>query len=400
MNGSGLLLHGGGPTQVMNASLAGVVDESRGYSEIRGLYGAAHGIDGALAETFFDLFASGGERIDLIGRSPGSALGSSRSKASEADYRRLLKILDDRNIRFLFVNGGDGSMYMAWRIACAAEQAGYELRVIGIPKTIDNDLLGTDHSPGYGSAAWFFACALRDIGADMRAIRGRITVVEVMGRNAGWLTAATAFARARPEDPPDLIYLPEIPLSRERLLSDAEAVFRKRGTAVIAICEGQRDSAGEAIGDLGVPDGFDRQLSGNAAHAISQWLVRGLGVNARSEKPGLLGRSSAAFISETDRQEAYLCGRAAVRAAVEGESGLMVSLERQSGEPYRVSTGLYPLEQAASGQRLFPANWICSEGNDIAPAFFDYARPLLGAIAPRVRLKGGPVENERLYRNI
>ena len=172
--------------------------------------------------------------------------------------------------------------------------------MIGIPKTIDNDLAGTDHTPGFGSAAWFFACAVRDIGEDIRALRGRVTIVEVMGRNAGWLTAATALARRDPDDPPHLIYLPERPLAREQFLSDVEAAFRRRGTVVIAACEGQMDENGAPIGELGTPDGFDRRLSGNMAHSLAQWVTSGLKLHGRSEKPGLLGRSSMAFVSETD----------------------------------------------------------------------------------------------------
>jgi 6-phosphofructokinase 1 len=216
LKGAGLLVHGGGPTQVMNASLAGVVEQSRAFPDIQALYGARHGIDGVLAADFFDLGGQPEPLISRLAHTPGSALGSSRSSVTAADYPRIVEILGARHIRFLFFNGGNGSMYMAHQIACAAAAAGYALRVIGIPKTIDNDLGGTDHSPGYGSTAWFFACAVRDIGEDIRALRGRVTVVEVMGRNAGWLTAATVFARRCPGDPPHLIYLPERPLSPAR----------------------------------------------------------------------------------------------------------------------------------------------------------------------------------------
>jgi 6-phosphofructokinase 1 len=277
-------------------------------------------------------------------------------------------------------------MYMAHQIACAAAGSGHDLRVIGIPKTIDNDLGGTDHSPGYGSTAWFFACALRDIGEDIRALRGRVTVVEVMGRNAGWLTAATVFARSCPEDPPHLIYLPERTLSRTQFLSDVELVFRKHGTAVIAVCEGQKDERGLPMGDLGTPDGFDRQLSGNLAHTLARLVIDELKLNARSEKPGLLGRSSMAFVSETDRAEAYLCGRAAVRAAMEGHSDSMISLVREPGTAYRVRTGLHPLEEVGFVERLFPMEWITPDGAGIEAPFLEYAAPLLGPMEYHPRL--------------
>jgi 6-phosphofructokinase len=385
MKGAGLLLHGGGPTQVMNASLAGVVEESRLWPNVQGLYGARYGIEGLLADDFIDLGVQPEARIAAIARTPGSALGSSRSRVTADDYQRLLEILGKRNIRFLFFNGGNGSMYMAHQIACAAG-SGYELRVIGIPKTIDNDLDGTDHSPGYGSTAWFFACAVRDIGEDIRALRGRVTMVEVMGRNAGWLTAATVFARSRPEDPPHLIYLPERPLSRAQFLNDVESAFRKYGTAVVAVCEGQKDERGRPMGDLGTPDGFDRQLSGNLAHTLARLVIDELKLNARSEKPGLLGRSSMAFISETDRQEAYLCGRAAVRAVMEGHSDRMIALVREPGPFYRVSTALQPLEQVGLIERLFPMEWITPDGTGIEPEFLEYAAPLLGPMEYHARL--------------
>src|SRR5579859_6886498 len=382
--GAALLLHGGGPTQVINASLAGVVEECRTSPQITAVYGARRGIQGALARDFVDLGRQDPARIQAIGRTPGSALGSCRAKVIGDDYTRLLGILRELDIRHVFFNGGNGSMYMAHQIA---EMAGGDLRVIGIPKTIDNDLAGTDHTPGYGSTAWFFACAVRDIGEDILALEGRVTIVEIMGRNAGWLTAATAFARRDQGDPPHLIYLPERPLSKAKFLSDVERVLRAKGNVVVAACEGQRDQNGLPLGDLGTPDGFSRQLSGNLAHTLARLLIEELGINARSEKPGLLGRSSAAFISEVDRSEAYLCGQAAVRAAVEGVTDRMVSLVRAPGSGYSVTTGLVPLAGVAGVERLFPLEWISAEGNDVAAEFLDYARPLLGPMESPMRLE-------------
>jgi ATP-dependent phosphofructokinase / diphosphate-dependent phosphofructokinase len=388
-NGAALLLHGGGPTQVINASLAGVVDECRRRPKIAALYGARYGIDGVLADDLIDLLLVDAARIEAVGRTPGSALGSSRSAVTAADYDRILAVLEERHIRYVFLNGGNGSMFMAHQLARAAVDAASEVRVIGIPKTIDNDIAGTDHTPGYGSTAWFFACAVRDIGEDIRALPGRVSVVEIMGRYAGWLTAATAFARANPDDPPHLIYLPERPLSTAQFLADVESVFRRRGTVVVAACEGQKDEHGRPLGDLMRPDGFDRQLSGNLGHTLAQIVIRELRLNARSEKPGLLGRSSMAFISEVDWREAYLCGQVAVRAALQGHTDCMVSLVREPGVPYRVTTGLEPLAAVAEAERLFPLEWIAPEGNDVMPAFLDYARPLLGPMRYHARLGPG-----------
>ena len=207
-----------------------------------------------------------------------------------------------------------------------------------------------------------------------------------MGRNAGWLTAATAFARRDPGDPPHLIYLPERPLPRAQFLADVESVLHVRGTAVVAVCEGQTDERGLPMGDLGTPDGFDRQLSGNLAHTLARLLIDELHLNARSEKPGLLGRSSMPFISEVDRREAYLCGQAAVRAALEGASDRMVSLERLPGPEYRVTIALVPLAEAAGAERKFPIEWIAPGGTDVTSAFLEYAAPLLGPMEFHTRL--------------
>ncbi len=391
LTGTAVVAHGGGPTAVINASLAGLIEQRRRHAQITALYGARHGILGVLREDFIDLDRQPAELVEQIGRTPGSALGSCRHKVREDDYGRILEVFRAYRVRYFFYNGGNDSMDTAWRVAELAQREGYELRVIGIPKTIDNDLAETDHCPGYGSAALFYACALRDIGADLRELPGRVTVVEVMGRDAGWLTAATALARREADDPPQLIYLPERPISAEKLLADVEAVYARLGYAVVAVCEGQRDEKGEPFGaDMIAADGFAHQLAGNLAHSLAQLIARRLKLRARSEKPGLLGRSSAAFVSPTDRAEARLCGQAALEAALEGQSGRMVTLAREPGQPYRVRTGLVELERVANVERRFPAEWIHPEGNDVLAPFLDYVRPLAGEVAPRPRFEPAP----------
>lgn len=388
LTGRAVVAHGGGPTAVINASLVGVIEERRKHPEITALYGARHGILGVLNEDFLDLDRQDPALLERIAETPGSALGSCRYKVRESDYERIVQVFRAHEIRYFFYTGGNDSMDTSLKVARLARDRGYELRVVGIPKTIDNDLTETDHAPGYGSAALFYACALRDIGADIRELPGRVTVVEVMGRNAGWLTAATALARHAPEDPPQLIYVPERPVSAEKLLADVEAVYRRLGYAVVAVCEGQRDEKGEPFGaDMIAADGFSHQLAGNLAHALAQLIARHLKLRARSEKPGLLGRSSAAFVSATDRDEARQCGRAAVAAAVCGVSERMVTLVREAGPGYRVRTGLAELEKVANAERRFPAEWIHPDGNDVLPAFHDYAAPLVGEVAPRPRLE-------------
>ncbi len=387
--GAALVMHGGGPTAVLNASLAGVVEECRGRSEIGGIYGALDGVEGLLAGHWVDLAAEDTAHWDEIARTPGSALGTSRRKVGPEDYARMLDLLRRRGVRYLLANGGNGTMEMAGELSAAAEASGSGVAVIGIPKTIDNDIEGTDHTPGYGSAARFFAGALRDIGADNRALPG-VTVVEILGRNAGWLAAATLLARQSEDDAPHLVYFPERRLPLETLLRDVERVYGKRGRAVVAVCEGQLDERGEPFG-ADVRASSRAPLALNLAHVLSKRIAAALKLAARSEKPGLLGRSCGEMASETDRAEARACGRAAVRAALDGHSGAMVTLERAPGEPYEASTGLRPLREVAGRERLFPSEWIPDAAEADIPAFRHWAAPLVGEIRKHGRLRMVPV---------
>ncbi len=380
--GAAVVAHGGGPTPVINSSLAGVIEEAR-RAGIGTLLGARNGIAGVLEDRFIDLFAYPRERIDAIAQAPGSALGSCRISVQAGDYERVLAVFRKRDVHYFFYNGGNGSMYLASQVGRAAEAAGYELRVVGIPKTIDNDICETDHTPGYASCARFFAHAVRDIGADMRALPGRVSFVETLGRNAGWIVAATALARHREDDPPHLVYLPEHPISEDQLCADVARVYTRLGWAVIAVCEGQMNDRGEPFGaDLFAPDGFARRLAGNLAHTLAQLIAKRTGLRTRSEKPGLLGRSSVAYVPAVDRAEARLCGRAAVAAAIAGETGRMVTLVREPGPAYRCTTGLADLEKVAYTERLLPREWIGAGGNGVEPAFLDWARPLIGEVPP------------------
>ena len=387
LEGVAVVAHGGGPTPVINASLAGVIEECRRHPRITALYGARYGILGVIEEQFLDLYRQDDALVSLIGRTIGSALGSCRHKVSAADYDRILTVFRAHNIRYFFYNGGNDSMDSALRVSRLARDSGYELRVIGVPKTVDNDLPETDHCPGYGSAARYFACAVRDVGADLRALPRRVSVVEAMGRNAGWLVASSLLARREPDDPPHLIYCPERPLSAGQVLADVEAVFRRLHYAVLTVSESQKDDKGGAFGaDLMAPDGFQHSMAGNLGHALSSLITKNLKLRARSEKPGLLGRAGSGFVSETDRLEARLCGQAAVQAAVQGVTDKMVTLVREPGPVYHCTTGLTDLEKVANAERLLPPEWINAAGNDVLPAFREYALPLTGEIEPVPRL--------------
>ena len=370
----GIVLHSGGPTPVVNASLLGVVEEARRHPRITQLLGARFGIDGILQQDFVDLLALDPNHLTAIALSPSSALGTSRRFVDDETLAVILKVLVSRGIEYLYFTGGNGSMGVAARIA---DSSG--VHVIGIPKTIDNDLTHTDHTPGYATAARFFACAARDIGADNRALPGQVEFIEVLGRNTGWLVAATALARRDPDDAPHLIYFPETRLPLAQLLDDVDRVYRRLGRCVVSVCEGQLDESGQPFGADARPSS-GRPLAMNLAHRLAMLVTEKLKLRARSEKPGLLARSGAAYFSQLDWDEARLAGEAAVRAAINGQSAVMITLEREYGSVYSMHCGTVPLATVASAERPFPAEWRNATCNDVSSAFVDYAEPLLGPI--------------------
>lgn len=395
MKGAALIAHGGGPTAVLNASLLGAVEQAREQPNVSALYGARFGIAGVLEQNFIDLLRQSDETLLAAALAPSSALGTSRREVAERDLDRVLAVFRAHDIRYFLYNGGNGTMGTAYQIQTLARRRGQELHVVGIPKTIDNDLLATDHTPGYASAARFFALAARDIGADNRALPGQVEFVEVLGRNVGWLAAATSLARSDPDDAPHLIYLPETPLRLEQLLDDIRRVFERLGRCVVAVCEGQFDERGEPFG-ADVRSGSRGSLAMNLAHRLALLVAERLKIRARSEKPGLLGRSSALTIADTDWSEARLCGARAMAAAAEGRGGAMVTLFRSANSPYTIDTGLAALEDVAFAERSFPAEWRNPEGNDILPAFREYAAPLVGEIPPHRQLENIEVSKRSL----
>jgi 6-phosphofructokinase 1 len=249
LKGNLLVGQSGGPTAVINASLSGVIEEAKAHGEIDAIYGAVNGVVGMLEEDLVDLRAEDAETLSTLPSTPSAALGSCRRKLSDADYERLLAVLKAHEIRYLFYIGGNDSADTSHRIGCLADAAGWEMRVVGIPKTVDNDLAYTDHCPGYGSVARFSALVTRDAGRDSSAMRlvDPVKIVETMGRNAGWITAATALARDEPDDPPHLIYLPERTFDRETFLSNITREVTKGRGCVVAVCEGLKDADGKAL---------------------------------------------------------------------------------------------------------------------------------------------------------
>ncbi|HUK15909.1 MAG TPA: diphosphate--fructose-6-phosphate 1-phosphotransferase [Bryobacteraceae bacterium] len=386
--GAAAIAHSGGPTPVLNASLAGAVTECRRHAEIGGVYGVRFGARGLVEGDFMDLENCGASVLEALAHAPGSALGCSRRPIEAHEYPQAIGGLRRRNVRYFFYTGGNGSMGTALALDGAAREAGYEMRVIGIPKTIDNDVAGTDHTPGYASCARFFAHVVRDVGEDNRALPPPVEVIEVLGRTTGWVVAATALARHHEDDAPHLIYFPENGLSADRLCADVERVYRRIGRCLVAVCEGQRDEAGGWFGtELNNLPGARGVLPANMGQVLAKMIWAATGVRARAEKPGLAGRSCAALVSEVDREESWRCGEAAVRAAVEGRSGEMVAIRRAAGSPYRSEMELTPLEQVVGIERRFPAEWMAPDGNDVTPEFIEWARPLVGEVKRHARLE-------------
>jgi 6-phosphofructokinase len=382
--GAGVIVHSGGPTAVLNASLAGIVSECRKHASISAVFGARHGNAGLVEGNFVNLAT-----LDLtpVAESPGSVIGSSRKPIGKDAYPQVLDTLRGLNARYLFYTGGNGSMETALSLHSFAAEAGYDLRVLGIPKTIDNDLTATDHTPGYASCARFFAHAVRDVGEDNRALPPPVEIVEVLGRNVGWVAAATALARHYPDDPPHLIYLPECGLASERLCADVERVYRRLGRCMVVVCEGQKDTTGGWFGaEVDSQPGGRNMLPRNMGTTLARIISEGTGLRARAERPGLVGRSFAPLASEVDREESWRCGEAGVRAALEGRSGEMVAIERCGDSTYASRMKTVALERVAGVERHFPSEWISPDQNDVAAEFVAWLRPLVGPIAPHARL--------------
>lgn len=374
-----LVAHSGGPTPVINASLLGLVEEARLHPEIKGLYGAKFGFSGILQENFVDLFAQPEATLRQVAAAPGSALGSSRYEVGSDDLLAILRVFEARDIRYFFYTGGNGSMGTALQLKEAAERTGFPVQIVGIPKTIDNDLMHTDHTPGYASTARFFAHAVRDIDADNRSLPGQVEIIEVLGRNAGWLAAAASLAKSGPEAGPHLIYFPEQKLALDKLLDDVSQVFQRIRRCVVVVCEGQLDEHGEPFG-ADVRPGSRGSLAQNLGHRLATLITTRLNIRARSEKPGLLGRATSAYVSSVDWDESRLCGQKAMQAAMAGHSGVMVTLVRAESSTYSVTYGETALENVAFVERTLPQEWINSEGTGVLEAYREFAAPLIGTV--------------------
>ena len=398
LRGKLIVAQSGGPTPVFNNSACGVIQEALRHEDVFDeMYGAVNGVMGILHEQLIDLRKETPATIAGLRKTPATALGTCRRKLNEQDMERILAVFEAHNIRYFFYNGGNDSMDTANKISQMAAAANYEMRVIGIPKTVDNDLVETDHCPGFGSAARFMALATRDVGRDTEAgalTTTAVTIMEAMGRDVGWLTASSAIGRRDERDAPHLIYLPETPFTIEKFLNDVQRVYDRLGFVVVAASEGIRDSDGKLLLTSSSVDAFGHAQLGGVGEFLANVVADKLKIKTRSNIAGTIQRAMISAASPPDLEEAYLVGKMGVKYALEGQTGMMVSLIRQSDAPYACVTGLAPLNKVANAVKAIPADDITPDGNDVNEKFLRYVTPLVGelGVSDYVRLEKHPVE--------
>ena len=381
--GNVLVGQSGGPTSVINASVAGIVAEALNHGCIEEIYGALNGVLGLLQEELIDLAAESQQQIRALRHTPGAALGTCRYKLKkQQDFEQVLEVFKAHNIRYFFYLGGNDSQDTADKISKLAQQQGYELRVIGVPKTIDNDLASTDHCPGYGSVVKYLATTVREIACDNEALGqgDLVSIVEAMGRSAGWIAAGSALAKRRdhPHDPPHLILLPEVPFNQEKVLEDVRRILKREKFCLIVVAEGLVDSDGNYLAADAATDAFGHAKLGGAGDALGEIIEANIPTaKVRVARPGLAQRAAAHLASKTDADEAFLAGQAAVRAAVSGETDKMVTLVRGETDHYTCETGLAPLSEIASAVKKLPREWINEDGVSMNFQFLRYAQPLI-----------------------
>ncbi|MCB6609443.1 6-phosphofructokinase [[Clostridium] symbiosum] len=395
----------GGPTAVINASLCGVIREGKNHPDKVGtVYGMINGIEGFLAGKYMNLSAELSEEdLDLLKLTPAAYLGSCRFKLPEnlsaAFYPTLFHKFEELDIGYFFYIGGNDSMDTVSKLSRYAAGIGSDIRFIGIPKTIDNDLVGTDHTPGFGSAAKYVGSTVREITLDASVYQQKsVTIVELMGRHAGWLTASSVLARKHEGDNPLLIYLPEAPFEFEQFSIDLKKAFEKSQTVVVCVSEGIADSAGHFICEYSNEaqlDTFGHKMLTGCGEILENYIRNQFGVKVRSVEVNVSQRCSGMVVSAQDIEEAAEAGSYGVKNAMEGVSGMMVAFKRTGDEPYTMECTLADVNEICNKEKTFPAEWITKNGTDIGPEFLTYVLPLIHGEAERKMENGLPLY---LYR--
>ena len=385
LKGACIVGQSGGPTSVINASLYGVVNTALASPSITKVYGAEHGIKGILNDRLFDMGQEDPAELEKLKYTPSSALGSCRYKLKDSsecedDYKRILEIFKKYDVRYFFYNGGNDSMDTCNKISKYMQRVGYECRIMGVPKTIDNDLYGTDHCPGFASAAKYIATSCMEVYQDCHVYdTGQICIVEIMGRNAGWLTAASSLATEKGMGP-DLIYLPEVAFDMNKFLDDAERIYKETGYCMAAVSEGIRYADGSLVSEAKVQatDGFGHAQLGGLAAMLANVVKERTGAKVRAIELSLLQRCGAHLASLTDINESYASGEAAVNSAVSGITDKMVGFERSYEDgKYVCGIKLFDLSDVANTEKKVPIEWINKEGNGILAPFSEYCLPLI-----------------------
>lgn len=400
LKGALIFAQSGGPTSVINASAAGVFLEGLKTPEITAVYGAAHGIKGILNEEFYDISKEDEKELLLLKNTPSSAMGSVRYKLKDAsvddtDYKRLLEVFKKYDVRYFFYNGGNDSMDTCNKISKYMAKSGYDMNVIGVPKTIDNDLFGTDHCPGFASAAKYIATTIMEINLDAKVYdTGMICIIEAMGRNAGWLTASAALANSKGLGA-DLIYLPEVPFDVDKFVADVKGVLAKNDNkCIVCVSEGIKNKdgvlIGEVLGQAGARDSFGHAQLGGVAANLANIIKEKTGIKTRAIELSLMQRCAAHCASDTDIEETFEAGKQAVKAAVSGETDKMVCYARKDGKNYVCEYKLLPLELAANTEKTVPLEWITDNGTGISDEFVKYALPLIQGEPKLVKEDGLP----------
>ena len=382
--GAAIIGQSGGPSAVINASAYGVIKTALESDCITKVYGAHHGIMGVLNDRLMIMDEEDPAELELLLHTPSSALGSCRYKIADpetddTDFKRILEIFQKYNVRYFFYNGGNDSMDTCNKISRYMKQVGYECRVLGVPKTIDNDLFGTDHCPGFASAAKYIATSIVEVSRDSKVYdKGMVTIVECMGRHAGWLTAAAALCK-QTGDGPDLIYLPEVDFTMEQFLSDVERVYKEKGNCLVAVSEGVHYADGSFVSEAKTSgtDGFGHAQLGGLAARLAEAVKKDLGVKVRGIELSLLQRCAAHCASATDIEESFNSGKVAVESAIAGETGKMVGFVCDRDNGYTCHYRLFDLEKVANFEKKVPLEWITPDGCNVTDDFIRYCSPLI-----------------------
>jgi len=398
LKGACIIGQSGGPSSVINASAYGVIRTALDSGMITNVYGAEHGIKGVLNDRLFDMSKEDAKELELLKYTPSSALGSCRYKIADpdvddTDYKRILEIFKKYDVRYFFYNGGNDSMDTCNKISKYMMKVGYECRVMGVPKTIDNDLFGTDHCPGFASAAKYIATSCMEVYKDARVYdTGMIAIVEIMGRHAGWLTAAAALATNAGAGP-DLIYVPEVDFDMDQFIADVKRVYAEKGNCMVAVSEGIHYADGSFVSEAktSATDGFGHAQLGGLAAMLADIVKKETGAKVRGIELSLLQRCGAHLASKTDYDESFLAGKTAVEAAVSGETDKMVAFDcTREGGKYACQTKLINLTDVANVEKKVPLEWINEAHNGIKQGFIDYCLPLIQGETEMVKENGLP----------